>query len=147
MIVACPACATRYDFPASRFTGSGTMVRCVECGHNWIESRPIEIIDLSPRSLSPPASVPAVIATPEPDADREVRRLTEAARIAREEYSAQKQHRRKRLLGWAGFAAGAGRARGDRSMISTGRLSIQLWPHSTQRTMVPLAVKREAGKS
>jgi predicted Zn finger-like uncharacterized protein len=107
MIVACPACATRYDFPASRFTASGTMVRCVECGHNWIESRPIEIIDLSPRSLSPPASVPAVIATPEPDADREVRRLTEAARIAREEYSAQKQHRRKRLLGWAGFAAAA----------------------------------------
>ena len=33
------------------------------------------------------------------------------------------------------------------SMTSTGRLSIQLWPHSAQRTMVPLAEKREAGKS
>src|SRR5438477_181129 len=33
MIVACPACATRYDFPASRFSASGTMVRCVEQQH------------------------------------------------------------------------------------------------------------------
>ena len=32
-------------------------------------------------------------------------------------------------------------------LVDRGRLSIQLWPHSTQRTMVPLALKREAGKS
>jgi hypothetical protein len=42
--------------------------------------------------------------------------------------------------------AGSSR-RGAMSMTSAGRLSIQLWPHSTQRTMVPLDVKREAGKS
>jgi predicted Zn finger-like uncharacterized protein len=109
MIVACPACATRYDFPASRFTASGTMVRCVECGHNWIESRPAEVIDVSPRALPAPvpASLPAVIASPETDDDREIRRLTERARLARDEFQhAQRQHR-KRLYGWAGFAAAA----------------------------------------
>src|SRR5688572_20663020 len=103
MIVACPACATRYDFPAQRFTASGTMVRCVECGHNWIESRPTvpEIIDVAPRPL-PVAAVEA-----QPDEDREVRRLTEAARIAHQEFTIQQRHRRRRLYGWAGFAAAA----------------------------------------
>lgn len=85
------------------------MVRCVECGHNWIESRPTEVIDLSPRSLPVPVSdrVPAVIAGPEPEDDREIRRLTEAARIAREEFKTAQQHKRHRLYGWAGFAAAA----------------------------------------
>jgi predicted Zn finger-like uncharacterized protein len=113
MIVACPACATRYDFPSSRFSASGTMVRCVECGHNWIESRPAEVIDLSPRQLPPPApaqaSVPAVVRSPnhESDDDREIRRLTEAARLAREQFHSTQRQRRKRLLGWSGCAAAA----------------------------------------
>jgi predicted Zn finger-like uncharacterized protein len=109
MIVACPACATRYDFPASRFTASGTMVRCVECGHNWIESRPAEVIDVSPRPLPAPvpASVPAVIPDSETDDDREIRRLTEAARLAREEFHKLQRQRRQRLYRWAGFAAAA----------------------------------------
>ena len=83
------------------------MVRCVECGHNWIESRPTEIIDLSPRALPAPDRVPALIEAPEPDAEREVRRLTEASRIAREEFQSAERARRKRLYGWAGFAAAA----------------------------------------
>lgn len=108
MIVACPACATRYDFPAARFTASGTMVRCVECGHNWIESRPAEIIDLSPRpALKLPDRVPATVEAPEPDAEREVKRLTEAARLAREDFANAQRQRRKRLYGWAGFALAA----------------------------------------
>ena len=101
MIVACPACATRYDFPASRFTASGTMVRCVECGHNWIESRPAEIIDIAPRPM------PATTMKPAPDEEREVRRLTEAARLARQEFEGRQYQRRRRLYGWAGFAAAA----------------------------------------
>lgn len=85
------------------------MVRCVECGHNWIESRPTEIIDVAPRSLPVPVSdrVPAVIAEPEPDEDREIRRLTEAARVAREEFQVVRQRQRRRLYGWAGFAVAA----------------------------------------
>jgi predicted Zn finger-like uncharacterized protein len=109
MIVACPACATRYDFPASRFSASGTMVRCVECGHNWIESRPAEVIDLSPRALPPPApaSVPALIPGSETNDDREIRRLTEAARLARDAFLKLQRQKRQRLYGWAGFAAAA----------------------------------------
>lgn len=108
MIVACPACATRYDFPAQRFTASGTMVRCVECGHNWIESRPAEIIDLSPKPASPlPDRVPATMAAPQPDAEREVKRLTEAARLAREDFARAQRQKRKRLYGWTGFALAA----------------------------------------
>src|SRR6476661_6239067 len=111
MIVACPACATRYDFPSSRFTASGTMVRCVECGHNWIESRPAEVIDVSPRALPvpapAPASVPAVISGPETDDDREIRRLTEKARLARDEFRQMQRQNRKRLCSWGAFAAAA----------------------------------------
>jgi len=110
MIVACPACATRYDFPASRFSASGTMVRCVECGHNWIECRPTEIIDVAPRpvshSVSPvPAAAPLIDVRP--DEDREIRRLTEAARLAREDFVAAQRRRRHRLCGWGAFAAAA----------------------------------------
>ncbi len=79
------------------------MVRCVECGHNWIESRPAEVIDILPRPL--PATTPEP--HPLPDEDREVRRLTEAARLAREEFDQARRLRRRRLYGWAGFAAAA----------------------------------------
>src|SRR5262249_40544195 len=115
MIVACPACATRYDFPSHRFTASSTMVRCVECGHNWIESRPAEVIDVSPRALPVPgpapapvpASVPAVVASPETDDDREICRLPEQARLARNGFHRTQIQNRKRLCSWAGFAAAA----------------------------------------
>ena len=91
------------------------MVRCVECGHNWIESRPSEVIDLSPRQLpvpvpvpaSAPVPVPAVITGPETDDDREIRRLTERARLARDEFHHTQRQARKRLYSWAGFAAAA----------------------------------------
>lgn len=110
MIVACPACATRYDFPASRFTASGTMVRCVECGHNWIESRPGEVIDIAPRPMPQPSG-PAPDAAPfidiRPDEDREIRRLTEAARLAREDFVAARHRRRRQLCGWGAFAVAA----------------------------------------
>lgn len=85
------------------------MVRCVECGHNWIESRPTEIIDISPRPVpaSPSTSVPAPVVAPGPDEDREIRRLTEAARLAREEFVAGQRRRRRRLAGWATFGLAA----------------------------------------
>jgi predicted Zn finger-like uncharacterized protein len=107
MIVACPACATRYDFPAQRFSANGTMVRCVECGHNWIESRPVEIIDIQPRPLpGPPATAVAEAEIDLPE-EREIRRLTEAARIAREEFDVRQRRRRREQLGWAAFALAA----------------------------------------
>lgn len=82
------------------------MVRCVECGHNWIESSPAEIIDISPRPM-PSSQVPASIGEPRPDEDREIRRLTEAARLAQEEFRQARQRRHRRLAGWGAFAAAA----------------------------------------
>jgi hypothetical protein len=77
------------------------MVRCVECGHNWIESRPAEIIDIAPRPL------PVVITEPPPDEEREVRRLTEAARLARAEFILGQRRRRRELCSWGAFALAA----------------------------------------
>jgi predicted Zn finger-like uncharacterized protein len=100
MIVACPSCATRYDYPASRFSGTGTMVRCAECGHSWIESRVAEVIDI------PARSVPAIDV--DPDADREIKRLVDASRAAQELFEAQRRNRQKHRRGWAAFAAAIG---------------------------------------
>jgi hypothetical protein len=77
------------------------MVRCVGCGHNWIESRPLEVIDIAPRAL------PVTVTQPEPSEEREVRRLTEAARLAREDFILRQRQRRKRLYSWGGFALAA----------------------------------------
>ncbi len=81
------------------------MVRCVECGHSWIESRPAEIIDIQPRPLPMQSQASAVIEPElEPAEDREVRRLTEAARMVREEFAVRQRRRRREQLGWGAFA-------------------------------------------
>jgi hypothetical protein len=73
-------------------------ISCAACGHSWIESRAIEIVDISPRK------VPAVIEhgfKPE----REVRRLVEASRRAKEAFAVKKRQRLGRLRGWAVLGA------------------------------------------
>ena len=69
-------------------------ISCSACGHSWIESRAIEIVDISPRK------VPAVIEHGfEPDS--EVKRLVEASRRAKEAFAVKKRQRLGRLRGWA----------------------------------------------
>ena len=69
-------------------------INCAACGHSWIESRAIEIVDISPRK------VPAVIEHGfEPDS--EVKRLVEASRRAKEAFAVKKRQRLGRLRGWA----------------------------------------------
>ena len=94
MIISCPSCSTHYNFPDQRLTGDGMAISCAACGHSWIESRAIEIVDISPRK------VPAVIEHGfEPDS--EVKRLVEASRRAKEAFAVKKRQRLGRLRGWA----------------------------------------------
>ncbi len=50
MIIACPACATRYVVPDSAIGIDGRTVRCAKCKHNWFQEGP---------QLAPPPAVPA----------------------------------------------------------------------------------------
>jgi predicted Zn finger-like uncharacterized protein len=94
MIISCPSCSTHYNFPEQRLSGDGMAISCAACGHSWIESRAIEIVDISPRKL------PAVIDHGfEPDS--EVKRLVEASRRAKEAFAVKKRQRLGRLRGWA----------------------------------------------
>jgi len=94
MIISCPSCTTRYNFPEERLSSDSMAISCAACGHSWVESRAVEIVDISPRK------VPAVIEHGfEPDS--EVKRLVEASRRAREAFAVKKQQRLGRLRGWA----------------------------------------------
>jgi hypothetical protein len=87
--------------PAYQIAADGTLLRCASCGHSWLESRAIEIA-----AAPPPRQVPAIIEhSPEPD--HEIRRLVEASRQAQEDFAVRRRKKRRRLAGWAGFAAAA----------------------------------------
>ena len=59
MIIACPACATRYVVPDSAIGAEGRTVRCAKCRHSWFQDGP-EI------AVPPVAIAPAQAAPPEP---------------------------------------------------------------------------------
>jgi len=40
MIIACPACATRYVVPDSAIGLEGRTVRCAKCKHSWFQDGP-----------------------------------------------------------------------------------------------------------
>ncbi len=98
MIITCPSCATRYNMPASHFSADGTMIKCAACGHGWLESRAVEVMaEPEPQTLA--------TASPVPEPDREIERLLEASRQARNAFEASRKERRRRLMAWGGFAA------------------------------------------
>ena len=59
VIIACPACATRYAVPDSAIGVDGRTVRCAKCRHSWFQDGP----PLEPREEAPP---PAPVAPPAP---------------------------------------------------------------------------------
>ena len=59
MIIACPACATRYVVPDSAIGVDGRTVRCAKCRHSWFQDGP----ELAPR---PPASIAPTEPAPQP---------------------------------------------------------------------------------
>src|SRR5918993_1507093 len=77
MIIACPACTTRYVVPDTAIGLEGRTVRCAKCRHSWFQDPP-ELAQSEPepapaaapevpRPLSPPPVDPAPFALARPD--------------------------------------------------------------------------------
>ena len=68
MIIACPACATRYVVPDNAVGIDGRTVRCAKCKHSWFQEGP----ELKERAAPPAAPDPAPPPPPaEPPQPRE----------------------------------------------------------------------------
>jgi predicted Zn finger-like uncharacterized protein len=93
MIIACPACATRYVVPDSAIGAEGRTVRCAKCRHSWFQDPPVLELgepaaaappDVAPRarpadaapaperSPAPPEERPRFVVPPPPSSEPEV---------------------------------------------------------------------------
>lgn len=70
MIIACPACSTRYVVPDSAIGVDGRTVRCANCRHSWFQAGP-ELPERPPEALEVPSE--PVVAAPEPVATPQAR--------------------------------------------------------------------------
>jgi predicted Zn finger-like uncharacterized protein len=69
MIIACPACATRYAVPDSAIGAEGRTVRCAKCRHSWFQDGPeleVALAAAAPAAAEHPvAAAPVASARPE----------------------------------------------------------------------------------
>jgi predicted Zn finger-like uncharacterized protein len=66
MIIACPACATRYAVPDSAIGVEGRTVRCAKCRHSWFQEPGELQLPPAPVEAAPEIQAPAA---PEPQAE------------------------------------------------------------------------------
>ena len=66
MIIACPACGTRYAVPDAAIGSEGRTVRCAKCKHSWYQEPPV--LDLPMDGVEPAAPPLAPAADNQPDA-------------------------------------------------------------------------------
>jgi predicted Zn finger-like uncharacterized protein len=72
MIIACPACSTRYVVPDSAIGVDGRTVRCAKCRHSWFQDGPATAAPLPPETpsdapVAAPVSAPASVPPPAPE--------------------------------------------------------------------------------
>lgn len=65
MIIACPACTTRYVVPDAAIGVEGRTVRCAKCRHSWFQEGP----QISAPPAAPVPAQPAPQPTPQPPAE------------------------------------------------------------------------------
>lgn len=66
MIIACPACNTRYVVPDSAIGVDGRTVRCAKCRHSWFQEGPVLDLAQPAAPVAEPAPPPPPVAAPEP---------------------------------------------------------------------------------
>ena len=77
MIIACPACSTRYVVPDSAIGVDGRTVRCAKCKHSWFQDGPqIDVpadkaSEPAPQAAPRPAPAPQPTPTPAPEPEAE----------------------------------------------------------------------------
>ncbi len=116
MLIACPSCATHHNVHDDHLAADGSVIKCGSCGHSWIESRAIEVIDVQAETLYTPTTehtmgraagqTPNLPAVPTaPDADYEAARIAKAIHDVEEKRSADRKIRRTKQRGWLTLAA------------------------------------------
>lgn len=78
MIIACPACSTRYAVPDTAIGPEGRTVRCAKCRHSWFQEPGPGLDSLTPEAAPPPVrkrspvpqAAPPPPPAPEPAPDR-----------------------------------------------------------------------------
>ena len=63
MIIACPACNTRYVVPDNAIGDEGRTVRCAKCKHSWFQEGPT--LELNEAAPEPEPAAPSAPAEPE----------------------------------------------------------------------------------
>jgi predicted Zn finger-like uncharacterized protein len=86
MIIACPACATRYAVPDSAIGIEGRTVRCAKCRHSWFQDGPpLELADAAPiaqaEAVASPAAAVQSAAEPAPSTPPPVRQAERTSAV------------------------------------------------------------------
>ena len=80
VIIACPACATRYAVPDSAMGVDGRTVRCAKCRHSWFQEGPVAAVaPPAPVQAPPPAPPAPAPVAPVPEAQEEAPAATAVA--------------------------------------------------------------------